>query len=174
MNSRYCISTRILTQMQQDLWIRNFYYITEDTFPTIHRRSQIVRKEVIETSPIENAYNAMKEKNKELEEFTIRMRNDQEQLQRFTMVLQGTINAAVNGGTEKYKDAFFNEEFERENPEKLVSLVKLLKEELAKQLSILEEGMTIHKKKCTAEMVGLHDLLEVKFVEMKQKAQVIQ
>ena len=39
---------------------------TEDTFPTIHHRSAIVRKEVTERPPIEVAVTALRGKNKEL------------------------------------------------------------------------------------------------------------
>ena len=34
------------------------------------------------------------------------------------MLLQGVIDAAVNGGIAKYQDAFFSAEFLRENPER--------------------------------------------------------
>lgn len=44
----------------------NVHYITEDTFPTTHRRSEIVNKTVVELPPIDNAYNAIKSKNNEL------------------------------------------------------------------------------------------------------------
>ncbi len=84
----------------------------------------------------------------------------------------GTIDAAVNGGTENYKKAFFNDEFERENPSK-VETVRELKDNLIKQISILEEGLILHKLRCTPEMAALHDLLEKIFVEMKDKAAVL-
>jgi hypothetical protein len=76
----------------KDLWIRHLYYVTEDVFPTIHRRSQIIRKEIAESHPVDNALKAIKEKNKEIQEFTARIANGQEQIsQRFTMVLKGAI-----------------------------------------------------------------------------------
>jgi DNA-binding transcriptional regulator GbsR (MarR family) len=75
--------------ISKDLWLKNTYYNTEDTFPTIHRRSQIIRKDVKESHPIENALKTIQEKNKELEEFNSKFANDSEQLQRFTMVLKG-------------------------------------------------------------------------------------
>ena len=34
------------------------------------------------------------------------------------LLLQGVIDAAVNGGIAKYQDAFFSAEFLRENPER--------------------------------------------------------
>jgi hypothetical protein len=42
--------------------------VTEDTFPTIHRRSQIIQKFQTELSPPEVALKTMLEKNKELKE----------------------------------------------------------------------------------------------------------
>ena len=46
----------------KDLWIRNVYYVTEDSFPTIHRRSQILSTKVTETSPIEFALQSIHSK----------------------------------------------------------------------------------------------------------------
>ena len=131
--------------------MKNTYYITEDTFPTIHRRSQIIRKDVKESHPIENAFKSVQEKNKELEEFNSKFASENAQLQSFTMILKGTIDAAVNGGTEKYKDAFFTATFEKENP-KFVNMVKDLKYELNHQIKILAEGLDLHKKKVILKM----------------------
>jgi len=161
----------------KDLWIKNTYYITEDSFPTVHRRSPIVRVAGKELSPVENAYKAIKDKNKELRELLVKYDDADKtapaHFQEFTMVLQGVINAAVNGGPEKYADAFFSATFQRENPDKQV-LVKALREELAKQLEITEQGMALHKRRCGPDMVDLHALLEGKLVEMREHSKAIQ
>jgi hypothetical protein len=71
----------------------NKYYITEDTFPTIHRRSSIIKTAVVEVSPIENAIKSMKEKNQELLELAIKHDPSSDHLppiQDFTMVLKGS------------------------------------------------------------------------------------
>lgn len=150
------------------MWIRNFYYITEDTFPTIHRRSEIKRKVVTELSPIENAVSSVRQKNREIEELSIRYReNENEKLSNFTMILKGVIDAAVNGGPQKYRDAFFNPTFEKENPSK-VPLVQTLKSELLKQIDLLNVGLEIHRKRCDALTLPLHEGMETQFSKMKE------
>lgn len=161
--------------LQQDLWIKNTYYVTADTFPTIYKRSQIVSKEVTETSPIENAVRAMREKNKELKEMLIKHDPSAPAesapappIQELTMVLKGVIDAAVNGGTEKYKDAFFSPEFAGASGNK--ELVEQLKVQLSIQMEVLDQGMKIHKKRCGADMANLQQLLEDMLVQMKEKS----
>lgn len=72
----------------------NKYYITEESFPTIHRRSQITNTVSVEVSPIETAYRTMKEKNLELQELLIKHNPSKNKtvpaIQEFTMVIKGT------------------------------------------------------------------------------------
>jgi len=67
------------------------------------------------------------------------------------MVLKGVIDAAVNGGIEKYKEAFFSEEFAKNNQDKKNS-IESLKENLREQLQIVSRGLAIHSKLGKAAM----------------------
>jgi len=157
----------------KDLWVLNTYYFTEDTFPTIHRRSLITKKQQKELDPLYNAWKAVKDKNKDIIELMqILDSNPDSPLNDFTMVLQGVIHAAVNGGTDNYKDAFFNQTYEKDHPQQ-VKLLRDLRDELVKQLAILEQALQIHKKLCGEAMLGLQELLEQKFVVMKEKSEGI-
>lgn len=75
------------------MWVLNTYYITEDSFPTIHRRSSIIKKVTTELSPLEIAFKTVSEKNKEIKELLVKhdLNNTQNPppLQELTMVLKG-------------------------------------------------------------------------------------
>ena len=58
----------------------------------------------------------------------------------------------------------------RDRGNALLELVDELKRELIGQVSMLDEGILLHKKKCTTEMMGLQVLLEQKLDEMKEKS----
>lgn len=121
----------------------NAYYYTEDTFPTTHRRSEIIKKTITELPPIDNAYNAIKNKNQEIvgklavsqfndhftyfsAEMTTKYdRGTEQNINPYTMVLKGVIDAAVNGGVEKYKAAFFVPEYVTENPDHATRVTEL-------------------------------------------------
>ena len=95
--------------------------------------------------------------------------NPSEKISPFTMILKGVVDAAVNGGTDKYKDAFFNEQYAGENPTK-IPVVAALKQELHKQLDILQQALEFHKKKCEDDptVKPLHANLEGNRIVLKR------
>jgi len=147
-----------------DLWITNTYLITEDSFPTIHRRSEVIKKVEVTLSPVENAVNSIKDKNKELVANIEKYYQSKEYASPFTMLLNGVIDAAVNGGVEKYADAFLSNTFVGQNPDKK-PLVEDLKEGFKKQATLLEKGLLIHKQLCPETMLALHQKMEIMFYE---------
>ncbi|EGG21230.1 SH3 domain-containing protein [Cavenderia fasciculata] len=152
-----------------DLWIINNYYILQDSFPTIHRRSEIVRRYEVELSPIDNAVNSVMSKNTELNEMSIKHENGNDtNISPFTMILKGVIDAAVNGGVNMYKQVFFSKEYLVDNPDKKET-VDRLKSALSQQVIILEKSLAIHAKVCSLEMGGLQEQLEKQLDKMKQE-----
>eukprot|EP01132_Coremiostelium_polycephalum_P004848 gene4848-6043_t len=146
----------------KDLWIINYYYVIQDTFPTIHRRSEIIKRYDVELAPIDNAVNTIIGKNSELIEMISKHEHGTESsISPFTMVLKGVIDAAVNGGVNLYKEVFFSPEYLVENPDKKDSVDKL-KVALNNQVTILQKGLVIHSKVCSQEMGGLQEQLESK------------
>ncbi|GAM25576.1 hypothetical protein SAMD00019534_087510 [Acytostelium subglobosum LB1] len=146
-----------------DLWIINNYFIIKDTFPTIHRRSEIIKRYEVNLSPIDNAVNTVIGKNNELMEMSTKHENGVEaNLSPFTMVLKGVIDAAVNGGVNMYKKVFFSPDYLIENREMKESVDKL-KQALNTQVTILRRCLSIHSRVCSQEMGGLQEQLESKF-----------
>ncbi|CAG8657138.1 13718_t:CDS:2, partial [Acaulospora morrowiae] len=151
-----------------DLWTEKTILISEDHFPTVLRRSEIVQVTVIEVSPIENAVATMKAKNQEL--LTLESKygaylnskgSDKVNTNPLSMSLNGAVDAPVNGGVPMYKKAFFSKEFLAENPEKEV-FVEKLKEAIEEQVRIIDRCFVIHERLVSSEMRPLHDTL-VKF-----------
>jgi len=153
----------------KDLWIINYYYVIQDSFPTIQRRSEITKRYEIELAPIDNAVNTITGKNVELVEMMTKHENGSESsTSPFTMVLKGVIDAAVNGGVNLYKEVFFKPEYIQENPDKKDSVEKL-RSALDNQLVILEKCLIVHGKVCSTEMGGLQEQLEILYKKMRSE-----
>lgn len=154
----------------KDLWVKNTYYITEDSFPTIHRRSKISQKLVVEVTPIENALRTISDKNRELTLLLSKFSENKASVQEVTMVLKGVVDTPVNGGPDKYKEAFFTEEFTRMHPDKK-PVLDSFRLAFGKQLKILKEGMEMYRQKCPSkDMESMRQFMEQKYKEMIEKA----
>jgi hypothetical protein len=95
----------------QDLWLSTTYLITEHTFPCIYKRSMVVSKQQIELGPLENAVNSIESKTQELfelvEEFEERAKAGTDiNISPLSMAVNGVIDAAVNGGVQKYQEVW--------------------------------------------------------------------
>lgn len=162
------------TQVQEfaDLWIRNIYYVTKSAFPYVQKRSEIIKKHEKESTPCENAIVQIEEKNREIVQ--VSAKHDVEGAilsNQFTMVLKGVIDAAVNGGTKLYIEAFLNETFIKTNPT-LVSNCEKLARLVSEQRHLLEKGLQVHKRLCSQDMMGLHEQLEMQMVQIHEEAKV--
>ncbi|EGG18369.1 DOCK family protein [Cavenderia fasciculata] len=151
-----------------DLWIRNHFLIADSSFPTIHRRAEVIKKEQTELTPIENAVNSVDLKNEELAEMVKKyLANPQLNLNPLAMALNGSIDAAVNGGVSLYKEAFF----EKQDVLDAISkpFIPKLSSALKNQVEILERGLYIHSQRCPEELRGLHEKLESFFPKFKSE-----
>jgi hypothetical protein len=92
------------------LWVEKTYVFTEESFPTNRRRIPVVWTKVKNITPLENAVMTVKSKNDELRFKLIAVRDTPREqpvdVGPLSMNLNGILDAAVNGGTQKYIDAF--------------------------------------------------------------------
>lgn len=105
--------------------------------------------------------------NKTLRDLLIEHQNEPSlALSQLTMKIQGVVDAAVNGGTTKYEEAFLVDEYIKLNPtdEPLVSKLQNL---IADQIPILEVALCVHRNKVPADLLPLHDRLEECFMKMQ-------
>jgi hypothetical protein len=59
---------------------------------------------------------------------------------------QGVIDAAVNGGVDKYKEAFFTSEYESIASPKEIEVIPALKAALLQQVELLEKCLKVHDR----------------------------
>ncbi|CAJ0878034.1 21197_t:CDS:2 [Entrophospora sp. SA101] len=153
-----------------DLWTEKTILVSEDHFPTVLRRSEVIQVTVFEVSPIENAVTTMRSKNRELLILESKYRaflnsnkvgTAKVNTNPLSMSLNGAVDAPVNGGVPMYKKAFFDPEFILTNPDK-ESLIRNLKESIDEQVEIVDRCLQIHNFLVSHEMRPLHETL-VKF-----------
>lgn len=124
----------------------------------------------MELSPIENAIKAMKDKNEELKQsISEKDQNPSMSINPLTMQLNGVLDAAVMGGTENYRKAFFTKSYVDSNPENAAFVTELQKC-LEDQLKILELGCLVHRKYCPDNLKPLQLRLEEQLKMMMEKA----
>ncbi|CAG8456993.1 uncharacterized protein OCT59_018840 [Rhizophagus irregularis] len=152
-----------------DLWTEKTIMVSEDHFPTVLRRSEIIQVTVSEVSPIENAVLAMNAKNRELKileakynaYLTSSKAVGKVNTNPLSMSLNGAVDAPVNGGVPMYKKAFFGDDFLASNPDKEI-FVNQLKKAIDEQVDIVDRCLEIHDRLVSTDMRPLHDTL-VKF-----------
>lgn len=76
--------------MIKDVWTDNLFYVTKDVIPSITRRVEIVKRDVISVTPLENALKSMEEKNTEMNDMIKKYAKDRSlNTGQFTMALSG-------------------------------------------------------------------------------------
>ena len=155
------------TNEAKTLWIERSALTCASQFPGILKWFEVVSTEVTMVIPTQFACETVQQKNADLgrclREYSSERTRD---LRPFTMILSGTIDAAVNGGINKYREAFFCPEFEATDPGEANSVESLagLITELAR---LLDEALELHGELAPEPMMPLHDSLLQKFQEMK-------
>ncbi|XP_071804886.1 dedicator of cytokinesis protein 3-like isoform X1 [Asterias amurensis] len=150
------------------LWVEQTTLKTENTFPSLLRWADVISTETVEITPIQNAVGVMESKNKSIRSMIAEMyANPDRNINPLSMNLQGTIDAAVQGGPKKYKIAFLSPEYKKAHPEDgdlCLTLEKLLMD----QLKILKEGVDLHERLCPDDLADFQKNLATKLVELRR------
>eukprot|EP00824_Muranothrix_gubernata_P007783 TRINITY_DN19932_c0_g1_i1.p1 TRINITY_DN19932_c0_g1~~TRINITY_DN19932_c0_g1_i1.p1 ORF type:complete len:1141 (-),score=286.60 TRINITY_DN19932_c0_g1_i1:29-3346(-) len=150
------------------LWVANVFLVTQEKFPNILRRADVVQKKEIVWSPIENAVHSIEQKNEDIKRVVMKFQSAGDQTgstSELAMILNGVVDAAVNGGVYLYRD-FMGKEYLEAN-QAFRPFARGLQQGLATQLQILDEGLTLHGRICTEDMRGLQNKLEEFYLRMK-------
>ena len=152
------------------LWVLQTYIVVEESFPCFRRTLDVVRREERWISPIQAAVQTIRDRNDELMAKVERCRalSGDGEIGPLSMTLNGTIDAAVNGGTQKYIEAFLGEECERQEKGS-----QELKKVLVEQLHLLEQGLDVFGEICGSDLKGLYDHLMSNFKKMKVSTESI-
>lgn len=155
----------------KNLCIREFYLVTEETFPSILSRSKVCERHQIELSPIETAIQSIEKKNNEIRNMYIDLTPESSKtVGSLTMALNGIIDAEVNGGIQKYKDAFLCDEYIEEYPNDEIH-IKRLKLAIKNSIEIVGEALKIHRKYCPSNLTQLQEKLD-RFYKEKMVSQL--
>lgn len=122
----------------EETWLEKTYFRTEEAFPTVLRRSEVVASEIVEISPIENALLDVEKKFKELEALSIQYTGLAKTSQSvstnaLSMSLNGVVDAPVDTGVPFYRHQFFGSDYLVKFPER-AELVRRLRQAIDQQV----------------------------------------
>eukprot|EP00063_Salmo_salar_P015563 XP_013990398.1 PREDICTED: dedicator of cytokinesis protein 3-like isoform X3 [Salmo salar] len=152
----------------RSLWIERTTLILSRPLPGISRWAEVERRELVEVSPLENAIYVVENKTQELRTLTSQYQHRQHHgnINPLSMLLNGVIDAAVNGGIARYQEAFFDKEYINSQPEDTERIAQL-NDLMQEQLHILGVGLAVHEKLVHPEMRPLHKKLIDQFHMMR-------
>uniref|UniRef100_A0A182NGG6 DOCKER domain-containing protein n=1 Tax=Anopheles dirus TaxID=7168 RepID=A0A182NGG6_9DIPT len=154
----------------KSLWIVRTIYETAQPLPGILRWFEVSRTSEHELTPVEFACETIANVNKELSDLIVQYRLDPKRnLNPFTMRLQGSVDANVNGGFSKYQDAFFSERFAKSTEGRDQSVhVQRLKRLIFEQMQILRQALELHRSLAPEQVLPLHNRLSEAFLELEK------
>ncbi|KAI8429141.1 hypothetical protein MSG28_007688 [Choristoneura fumiferana] len=153
----------------KSLWIERTTLVTENTLPGILRWSEVVSRSVEEIPPVEFACETMESTERELRGLISQYTADPTRnLNPFSMRLQGTIDANVQGGITKYEQAFLTAEFARNATPREAAAAAKLRRLVASQLAVVDAGLTLHGRLAPEDVKPLHRRLVERFNQLRQ------
>lgn len=160
------------------LWVLKTFVYAEESFPTNRRRVPVADRKEVLLSPVENAVRTILDKNEELHEKCNQVEISKDvsvDVGPLSMILNGMIDAAVNGGTWKYISAFLNDEFLQENAAEpnAARLQKELKDALKEQQELLKKGLAVFGRRADPSLKGLLDHLQSSYAFMVTKTKAL-
>ncbi|XP_041975951.1 dedicator of cytokinesis protein 4 isoform X2 [Aricia agestis] len=153
----------------KSLWIERTTLVTESTLPGILRWSEVISRSVEEIPPVEFACETMEATERELRSLISQYTADPTQnINPFSMRLQGTIDANVQGGITKYEQAFLTPEFGRTASPREAAAAAKLRRLISSQLAVVDAGLTLHGRLAPDEVKPLHRRLVERFTQLRQ------
>ncbi|KAF8894918.1 cytoplasmic protein [Gymnopilus junonius] len=148
----------------EEVWTEKTYYSTEQAFPTVLRRSEVVNVEVVEISPLENALQEVEDKTKELAALYMKYQALAKTMQNVStnalaMSLNSAVDAPLNTGIGSYRQIFFNPDYIARNPER-AEMVEKLRLAIDEQVRIIDSCLKLHGLLCPPEFTPFHETLE--------------
>ncbi|KAH9485300.1 Dedicator of cytokinesis protein 3 [Psilocybe cubensis] len=148
----------------EEIWTEKTYYTTEQVFPTVLRRSEVVNVEFVEISPLENALQEVEDKTKELIGLHLKYQALAKTAQNVStnalaMSLNSAVDAPLNTGVASYRQIFFSPDYIARNPER-AELVEKLRQAIDEQVRIIDSCLKLHGLLCPPEFIPFHETLE--------------
>lgn len=148
----------------EEVWTEKTYYTTEQAFPTVLRRSEVINADLVEISPLENALHEVEEKTKELAGLHLKYQALAKTMQdvstnALAMCLNSAVDAPVNTGVNWYRQIFFAPDYIARNPER-GELVEKLRVAIDEQVRMIDSCLKLHGLLCPPEFIPFHETLE--------------
>lgn len=114
----------------EEIWTEKSFFTTEEPFPTVLRRSEILTTDVVEISPLENALTEVEEKTKELASLkakydALAKTSQPVSTNALAMALNSVVDAPLNAGIASYRNVFFDPSYITRYPERADMVEKL-------------------------------------------------
>jgi len=150
-----------------NLWLERSIFKLTNKLPGILRWFEVVSTHTTELSPLENALEQMSNSNNELTNLVLEhTKNPHIDLKPITLKLKGMVDPMVMGGWANYEKAFFVDSYLEKHPEDANKISKL-KDLIASQIPILEEGLKFHGEHVGKDLLPLHDAMMETFNQLK-------
>lgn len=114
----------------RDLWTEKTYFTTEESFPTVLRRSEIIEIQVVEISPLDNALLDVEQKTKDLQTLETKFSaltktSTAINATALSMALNAVVDTPSDSGVPIYRESFLRTEYLARNPSQEPLLQKL-------------------------------------------------
>jgi dedicator of cytokinesis protein 1 len=148
------------------LWLEKTYLTISNPLPNILRWYPIVKVESVDVSPIENAIETLEGTNQKLMLLIKEhMKDVNLRVDPLGMVLNGVVDAAVNGGIANYRP-FYQAGYVEAHPGD-AELVKQLRQMTIRQLVLVQAGLEIHRQRAPDALLPFQARMDQRFNEMK-------
>lgn len=147
----------------RDVWTEKTYFTTEESFPTVLRRSEVIEIQVVEISPLDNALLDVEQKTKELQileaKFSALAKTSSSiNATALTMALNTVVDPPSESGVPVYRDSFLKTEYLARNPSQ-EPLLQKLRSAIDEQARVVDRCLKLHGALCAPEMMSFHDTL---------------
>ncbi|KAG8997177.1 hypothetical protein FRB93_000463 [Tulasnella sp. JGI-2019a] len=148
----------------KDSWTHKTFYTTEESFPTVLRRSEIIDVQIAQTSPIDNAIQSVETRTRELQMLEMKYST---LAQTGTAVSTNPLAAALNnvvdmpedGGIVMFRQVFLDQQYLAEHPEE-VDAMHRLNIAIEDHVRVIGRCLALHNSLCSTEMRSFQNILE--------------
>ncbi|KAF4598371.1 hypothetical protein EYR38_006773 [Pleurotus pulmonarius] len=155
---------KVMRDGTEEVWTEKTFFTTEEEFPTVLRRSEVIAIDVTEISPLESALADVESKTKELlalyQKFSALAKTAHTvSTNALSMCLNGAVDAPTNTGIALYRQTFLTPEYVSRNPER-IELIEKLRNAIDDQVRTIDSCLRLHGQLCPPEFISFHETLE--------------
>ncbi|EIW63135.1 cytoplasmic protein [Trametes versicolor FP-101664 SS1] len=148
----------------EEVWVEKTYLTTEQYFPTVLRRSEVVHVQVHSISPVETALLEVEQRTRELAGLNQKYSSLAKTAQHVsTNVLAMSLNAAVdaplNSGVGAFRQVFLSPDYADRFQDRAEQVEKL-RVAIDEQVRMIDSCLKLHGQLCPPEMLAFHATLE--------------